>query len=178
MDRFMPYAVLGAAKYKIKASDAGTDLTLETKNDFIWAIGGTAMLYETKIEGMGNGTLRIGVDGRYRQFDTNIHKITVEGATFNIGDEIKYKTQEWQVALALSYQIEQVIPYVGVKYSDVRTELKEKVTGDGYKVKLKAKNNVGIFVGGDIAINDSFTANIEGRFIDETALSLGATLRF
>jgi opacity protein-like surface antigen len=178
MDRFMPYTVLGAAKHKIKVSDAGESVSLETKDDFIWAIGGTAMLYETKLEGMGNGTLRIGVDGRYRQFDTNIKKITVDGGTFKIDDKVEYKSQEWQVALALSYQIEQIIPYVGVKYSDVRTELKEKVTGDAYKVKLKAKNNVGIFVGGDIAVNDSFTANIEGRFIDETALSLGATVRF
>ena len=180
-DRIMPYAILGAAEAKKQAFDInGTKVQWNTKYDFVWGAGGTAMLYETKLEGMGNGTLRIGVDGKYRQSHLKVDNISVNGTeqAASAVTQSKYELEQWQVALAVSYQIDQIIPYVGVKYSDATGEAVTTVSGTKYKNDFENKDNVGIFVGGDILLNDSFTANIEGRFIDETALSLGATLRF
>jgi len=181
MDRFMPYAILGAAEAKKQTFDInGTKIKWDTNYDFVWGVGGTAMLYETKLEGMGNGTLRIGVDGKYRQSHLKVDKISLDGVeqVDSAVTQAKYELEQWQVALAVSYQIEQIIPYVGVKYSDATGEAVTTISGIQYKNDFENKDNVGIFVGGDILINDTFTANIEGRFIDETALSLGATLRF
>ena len=80
--------------------------------------------------------------------------------------------------MAVSYEYKQIVPYAGIKYSDVSGEAEAQIIGRKYKLDFDNENNVGIFAGGDITINDSFTANIEGRFIDETALSLAGTLRF
>jgi hypothetical protein len=180
-DRIMPYAILGAGEAKKQAYDInGTKIQWDTKYDFVWGVGGTAMLYETKIEGMGNGTFRIGVDGKYRQSKLkvdHVKKDDVQMADSSV-TQSRYNLEQWQVALAVSYQMDQIIPYVGVKYSDATGEAKATIDGTAYKNDFENEDNVGIFVGGDILLNDSFTANIEGRFIDETALSLGATLRF
>ena len=183
MNRFMPYAILGGAEAKKQQFKIDSrKIKFETDYDFVWGVGGTAMLYETKLEGMGNGQLRIGVDGRYRQSHLKVDKVVRDGVSYNASDaavtQSKYELEQWQVALAVSYQIEQIIPYVGVKYSDATGEAITTISGTKYKNDFENDDNVGIFVGGDILINDSFTANIEGRFIDETALSLGATLRF
>jgi len=180
-DRIMPYAILGAAEAKRQTFTIdGTKIKWDTKYDFVWGVGGTAMLYETKLEGMGNGTLRIGVDGKYRQSKLRVGDIVrddIQIAESSV-TQARYNLEQWQVALAVSYQMDQIIPYVGVKYSDATGEAKATINGALYKNDFENKDNVGIFVGGDILLNDSFTANIEGRFIDETALSLGATLRF
>jgi hypothetical protein len=186
MDRFMPYAILGAAQAKkqtFKTTTADTKVKWDTKYDFVWGVGGTAMLYETKLEGMGNGTLRIGVDGNYRQSHLKVDKVkkgddeAIKTSESNVTDT-RYHLDQWQVALAVSYQMDQFIPYIGGKYSDASGDAKTTIDGTEYKVNFKNKNKVGMFVGGDFLVNDSLTANVEGRFFDETALSLGATLRF
>jgi hypothetical protein len=180
MNRFMPYAILGAAEAKKQTFDVnGVKVRWDTKYDFVWGVGGTAMLYETKIEGMGNGTLRIGVDGRYRQSHLKVDKIALDDVVQESSDvtQSRYKLEQWQVGLAVSYQMDQFIPYVGVKYSDASGDAKATISTE-YKHDFANKDNVGMFVGGDFLVSDSFTANVEGRFFDETALSLGATLRF
>jgi hypothetical protein len=181
MDRFMPYTVLGAGKAEQKFTELGTSWKLETKHDFVWSIGGTAMLYETKAGEMGDGIFRIGVDGRYRKIDLDLDKLTVGGTTYKLSDfgvSGDCDMKEWQVALGLSYQIQQFIPYVGVKYSDLRGKLALKTPTDEASGKFRADKKVGFFVGGDLAINDTVSANIEGRFIDETAMSFGLLCRF
>lgn len=42
----------------------------------------------------------------------------------------------------------------------------------------KADNNVGVFIGSDYNITKNLSVNVEGRFIDETAMSIGATYKF
>ena len=184
MDRFMPYAILGGAEAKKQVFRIGANkVEWDTKYDFVWGVGGTAMLYETKIEGMGNGTLRIGVDGRYRQSHLKVDKVKLNDldavkTSDSTVSNTKYHLDQWQVALAASYQMEQFIPYIGGKYSDASGDAKTTISTTEYKINFKNKNKIGMFVGGDFLVNDSFTANAEGRFFDETALSLGATLRF
>jgi len=90
----------------------------------------------------------------------------------------KFELEEWQIALEVAYQYKQIVPYVGVKYGDATGEAVATINGAKFKNDFENEDNVGIFVGGDIIINDSITANIEGRFIDETALSLAGTVRF
>ena len=45
--------------------------------------------------------------------------------------------------------------------------------------KSEADKNFGIFLGTDIyVIPNKFSVNIEGRFIDETAFTIGANYKF
>jgi hypothetical protein len=183
MDRFMPYAILGGAEakkqqYKINSNKVKWD----TDYDFVWGAGGTAMLYETKLDGMGSGILRIGVDGNYRQSHLEVDKVKLDDVELKTSDarvtQSKYELEQWQIALAVSYQMDTIIPYVGVKYSDATGEAVAKIDGTSYKLDFENEDNVGIFVGGDILVNDMFTVNVEGRFIDETALTVGGIMRF
>jgi hypothetical protein len=182
MERFMPYTVLGVGQAEYKETILGTDVKFETKYDFVWSVGGTVMLYETKPGEMGDGIFRIGVDGRYRQSDLDLDKVTIGGTEYKKSDlgltKADLDIKEWQIALGLSYQVQQFIPYIGVKYSDLRGDVIAADSTGEYKDKIKADNNVGIFVGGDLVINDTVSANIEGRFIDETAMSFGLLVRF
>ncbi len=86
----------------------------------------------------------------------------------------KATVQEWQIAPYVAKKLGNFIPYFGVKYSDQRMNYKDE---DG-KLKIKAADNFGLFLGTDYKIGKNFSLNIEGRFIDETAMSLGATYRF
>ncbi|MBU1366716.1 MAG: outer membrane beta-barrel protein [Candidatus Omnitrophica bacterium] len=88
--------------------------------------------------------------------------------------------QEWQIAPYVAKRIGNFIPYFGIKYSDLRQKHTIKWEGDpeGEKVKTKADDNVGVFVGTDYKINDAWSLNLEGRFIDETAISLACGFKF
>lgn len=97
-------------------------------------------------------------------------------------DATKYKSvvsHEWHVAPYIAKRINNFTPYLGVKYSDSRDTLK-KPADDGWldNVKYEADDNVGVFVGTDYKIGDHWKLNLEGRFVDETAMSVGATYRF
>jgi len=182
MDRYIAYGILGAGKALQKFQADGNNIKWDTDYSFVWGIGGTAMLYETKVQELWNGTFRIGLDGRYRQSHLDVDKVTGDSTNFNLTPSAvtssKYELDEWQVALAVSYQIENVIPYVGVKYSDTTGEAETTANGTEYKVDLEADDNVGIFTGCDLVLNDMFSINVEGRFIDETALTAAAAIRF
>jgi opacity protein-like surface antigen len=78
--------------------------------------------------------------------------------------------QEWHVAPFLAVRTGRLVPYVGLKYSDFRAEVDN--------AKFKADNNFGMFVGTDCKITDNFSVNVEGRFIDETALSIACSYKF
>lgn len=99
-----------------------------------------------------------------------------------VSSSTKYKSvvsQEWHVAPYLAKRINNFTPYLGVKYSDSRDTLK-KSSAAGWldNVKYEADDNVGVFVGTDYKIGEHWKLNIEGRFVDETAMSFGASYRF
>lgn len=89
--------------------------------------------------------------------------------------------QEWQVAPYIAKKIGNFVPYLGGKYSGVSVSAKVKWEGDdedAEKMKFRADDHFGVFLGTDYKLGDSWKLNIEGRFVDETAMNLGATYRF
>ena len=86
----------------------------------------------------------------------------------------KMTTQEWQFGPFVGYKIMKFIPYVGVKYSDVR--LRIRTDEDTYK--FKAEDHFGTFVGLTYDILPQLKLNLEGRFIDETGLNLNVIFKF
>ena len=183
MDRFIPYAILGMAEAKHQMFRIGVqEVKWQTDYDFVWGAGGTAMLYETEAGQFGEGILHIGVDGRYRQSHLSVDAVTLNGTKYESDSSLmtssKYELGDWQVALEVAYQYKQIVPYVGVKYSGATGEATATINGTKYKYDFENENDIGIFAGGDFTINDSVTVNAEGRFIDETALSLAGTVRF
>jgi hypothetical protein len=171
VDRFIAYGVLGSAEAKHNYKFTGkmlSQLKWDTDYDLAWGAGGTIMAYETKLKELGNGILRVGFDGRYMQSHLDVENMS----------SAKFELDDWQVAAALSLQIGNFIPYVGGKYSDVTGEAKTTIAGVEYKKDFEADDNFGVFCGADYIVDDSIAINCEGRFIDETAISAGVTVRY
>lgn len=180
------YTLLGALDGEVREKDGINDLKYLPDTDFAWGLGTTFLLYKNE-RGLG-----IGLDTRYRQSEPDLKKIKFNGVTYEVTNgEGKFK--EWQVACAVSLDLSKYtsqseglrcIPYIGVKYSDVRTRAKGSILGVEYTTEeVKSKKKVGPFVGADFYLGEpdggpEFGLNLEGRFIDETAFTVSLNYKF
>jgi len=97
-----------------------------------------------------------------------------------------FEVREWQAALYVTKNLDGVTPYGGVKYSDARIKhdiYGREMSGDIHNfhqgIDVEAKDNVGLFVGADFeVIPGRLNVSVEGRFIDETAATIGVEYRF
>ncbi len=89
---------------------------------------------------------------------------------------------EWHIALLAGKRMGSLVPYGGIKYSNVKTIINlnwnEYPEDDSETCNFGSKKNVGAVIGTDWNINDSWNLNLEGRFIDETAISIAANWKF
>ena len=182
-DKAYLYGIIGAADADQKYKISNKEVEWDTKTDLSWGAGATVVLYEKDVQYAGNkGVLRVGVDGKYRSSDLGVDKVKMDDVIYDSTDtaltEKKFNCNEWQVAVGVSYQFSTVSPYAGVKYSDADGSAKATVSGQNYEYNFDPKSNFGIFAGIDVLAFDCLSINAEGRFIDETAFSAGATLRF
>lgn len=72
-------------------------------------------------------------------------------------------------------------PYGGVKWSEVSGRLRLVTTAGkvSHPDNIKSDKNFGLVIGGDlVGPGDSFSVNVEGRFLDENAISTGVSLLF
>ncbi|MDD5614559.1 MAG: hypothetical protein PHQ54_05770 [Candidatus Omnitrophica bacterium] len=81
---------------------------------------------------------------------------------------------DWQLSFLISKEFKHLSPYIGCKVS--RCDLIHKE--DGERGRNNSDDHLGVFLGSDIYINNKLRFNIEGRFIDETALSAALVRRF
>jgi hypothetical protein len=67
-----------------------------------------------------------------------------------------------------------VTPILGVRYSDLR------ISGnpEGEKLRMKAKNNIGMTVGAQYDLNDTFGISVKGKLIDQAAIEVAGIVRF
>ena len=165
--------------YPTMGDDIGT-VKSKGKNAFAWGIGakGTYDLTENWIIGCDIQYLRhkndLKINDSWTQYYTN-------GSVWGTGSDDytgKVTFQEWHVAPYVALKLGNFVPYAGGKYSDVRTEYKLDWPPDNNKPKFKADHNFGVFVGSDYKIGKSFSLNVEGRFVDETAMSFGGSYKF
>lgn len=187
------YVRLGAADFKgdsdIKYLDSrwtnGVDIGKWKQNgDYAFAYGAGIKGAYTFME-----SWIIGCDVQYLRHK-NDFKGTESWDAYNGAGTLQYSRsypisgsmlfQEWQGAVYIAKKIENFTPYVGAKYSDLRTEnrMQFSSSSDIYKYNSKADDNIGVFVGTDCKIAKNWNLNVEGRFIDETAMSFGASYKF
>jgi hypothetical protein len=183
----------------------GPDEKIEFEDDwdFAWGIGAKVKIFETAggLRFMADGQyLSYEVDGNLKVDGKDFDQEILEELPLVIGDfvllpdpnatfssESKTKIEEWQVALYVNQTFGCFSPYIGVKYSDFQIEYELEASGQyfgmPYSGKLEAEaeadDNFGVFLGTDIyIIPNQFSINIEGRFIDETAGTIGVSYRF
>ena len=189
---------MASANWEAMTKEPGyPDEKLEFEDDwnFAWGIGVKAKIFETPggVRFMADAQyLSYKVDGDVKVDGKDVDQIMLEEyqlldpmATFSSDSEIEIK--EWQVALYVNQTFGNFSPYAGIKYSDFETDLEINVNGqllgNPYSMKWKgdaeAEDNFGIFLGTDIyIIPNQLSVNIEARFIDETAGTIGMNYRF
>lgn len=165
---------------------------IDGDHGFAWGIGAKAKIYETSggLRFMADAQyMRYKVDGDYRVNGTDLKEVIMDSDP-SITDPVyntKTTLQEWQIALYVNKTFGQFSPYAGMKYSDaiLNNELNISFTDSigflskKFETKYRADKNIGIFIGADIhIISKKLSMNIEGRFIDETAVTVGMNYRF
>jgi len=188
-ERVEPYIKLGMAHIKSQWTEGATDIKLESDNGFAWGLGTKALIYnleKPKVKFIG--------DLFYRMADLDVEKGYVAGTQVTpTKSKSKFAIREWQFALLAATEIDvsgsgrtealgvsKIVPYAGIKYSDLSGRLRLTQSDATFfnPGKLEAEHNIGIFAGCDILGTDSVLLNVEGRLIDETALSAGMAVLF
>jgi opacity protein-like surface antigen len=156
------YAVSNSSGSKVR------EYNMDGEDDFVWGFGAKGTYEFTK------GWL-IGADVqfiRHRNKDTNTSNYLATNLETNTSEKTTFL--EWHAASYLAKEFENLTPYFGVRYSDMRMKVKSETSS----YKLKAKDNFGVIAGIGYKITDNWCLNLEGRFIDETAASFSGAYKF
>lgn len=180
-DRFQPYFKMGISNLQMNWREAGEDIEAEADSAGAFGIGTKVLLmnfedYNYNVKLTGSASLR--------RTDSDVQKVS--GKTIYSS---KFEIREWQAALGLSTKFEipayedlAIIPYIGGVYSDTKTRVRfSAARGDGATYNPGGDGNVdnfGLFIGCDALIASRFSLNLEGRFIDQTAASIGFSTLF
>jgi hypothetical protein len=174
-DRVELYGTVGAEKAHIDYQPySDTQINLKTDHHFAWTIGGRAILAYW-------GYTQLGIDAKYFEFNPSIDSLKVNENSVQPQGAF-YNYQEWQVGLGVSHQFNAVIPYIGLKYSNVslkfhRLNALNAIASDK-QFNMKNKHSMGIFLGLGFSFKKALNLNFEARFYDETAITASGDIRF
>lgn len=180
-NRLDVFAVLGTSDLELKWSQGGTEAKIEGDSAFAWGVGGKLFIYEFPDWG-----IRLSANGLFRSTEPDVDKAKVAGADVTSTATAKeFDVREWHLGLNVSKEFKLseapevfLVPYFGVRYADSDVDAKFTDSGTVYNLGGAENDDVfGIVVGGDLLVGNNLSLNLEGRFIDETALSLGLTIR-
>lgn len=179
VDRFDIYTVLGSSRScgDWRFIDAAGDvhqIEVETHYEFLWGVGARAILFEW-------GAVTLGTGGRYENCCSRPSWLTNNGANVDV-NRTKVNWHSWQIDLDVSYRIELLTPYIGAKYSNVKVDLGNfdtSIAANGSGTNhFKNSNPVGVFIGCSLSTGEYFMLNVEGRLIDEEAVTISGDVRF
>lgn len=178
---------------KVGASDAGDikdydtsdiQLDIDTEYGLLWGVGvsGAREIFK------GNGWM-LGLDAQFNWWRSDVDSVTFNGTkATNVGGKIvdlefqgtpfvskRFEVPSWNLAIN---------PYVGLKVSYFRTQTDDNITYVGAGLDrvsswtTRGDDYVGVVVGTDLEIKNNIALQVEGRFIDEAAITAGGTYRF
>ncbi|MBU1061582.1 MAG: hypothetical protein KJ952_02535, partial [Candidatus Omnitrophica bacterium] len=188
-DIIEPYIMIGTSDLKVKWEQNGNTVTVEAEPGFTWGMGVKTKLMEFKDYGV-----KLTMDIQFRNADLNIDKPLLNGAGASARDE-KCEIKEWQIALLASkkYIVPMglrdyyIVPYTGVTFSwaDVDVSFKDgNSSGPPYPLystyNATEDSHIGLVFGCDVmpSLLSWYLFNFELRLINETAFSLGGTMKF
>ncbi|MFH1848029.1 MAG: hypothetical protein ABH825_02280 [Candidatus Omnitrophota bacterium] len=188
-DRIEPYFKLGIAQYDVKWTESGRDIEIESDEQYAWALG-----LKTLILNLESPKMKLIADGFYRMAALEPSEGRVDGSLVSV-DSAKsvFTITEWQIALALATEIDigggprgeflgvsKMMPYIGAKYSDIGGRIRATISDAVYYNPgiIESDNNYGCFVGCDFIGPNSVVLNVEGRFVDENAITVGLAAQF
>ncbi|MEO2054556.1 MAG: hypothetical protein ABGX83_04520 [Nitrospira sp.] len=118
----------------------------------------------------------------FQLFQMEVDGAYAENGLVNSGASSEATVQEIQLAFFAAKTFDMWTPYGGLKFSELNVEIETTVLVLGLPEtsieEHKADGNIGLFVGTDVVLKPGLSANIEFRFVDESALSLGLNWLF
>lgn len=149
-------------------------VSYHTDSNFAWGVGGRALLAYW-------GELQATVNAAYVQSDLNLSSLKVNGHSYSTRDA-EANFIEWQVGAGISYRVDWFIPYFGVDFSDFRSRF-EHLRSISFifpkkHVTFKESHPIGLFLGFGVSADKGFALNIEGRIINEYAVSASADIKY
>ena len=185
-ENYSLYAKLGMADLETQLTvvSAGADRApykLEYDFGFAWGIGGKASY------AIGESGLRVIGDLQYLQWDSSLSSLTVNGTKPGSISASDVTVSDFSLSGILAKEWGSFTPYLGVKLSKVIVDYGSvnhagvtigSTTFTGFTGDAESENNIGVITGAEYKVTDNFSLNVEGRFIDETAITGGAVYRF
>lgn len=178
LDRLDIFGVFGSSRvcsdWRFTTANTITRIQIETLYHFLWGAGARGIFVEW-------GKVCLGLGGRYAFCSYKPSWLMTNATPVNVnGTRLLWR--EWQVDLDISYNIDLFTPYLGVKYSNASAKLgtfPTPVSNSGLGTDhFENRTPVGIFIGCSISNCKYFMLNIEGRLIDEDAVTISGDLRF
>jgi len=182
-----PYVRLGTSDYAVQWDQLSQCITVETDPGFVWTVGVKAKIWEFIDYGV-----KLTLDAQYRNIDLDIEKMLIGGiATETEGaTNENFQIKDWQVSLLASKKFIlpvgrkdfYIVPYAGITLSDLDVDVSfNKVDSTLYSTYNASDEDVfGAVFGFDVMPNlwSWYLLNFEARLINETAFSIGSTLKF
>lgn len=171
-NRMDVYGRFGSARFGYEQNNTSSNLEVRTADAFIWALGGRVVVYNWDFT-----TLTL--FGEYSRFKADVNDVLL-GATSSGYSAAEARVRQWDLGLALAHQIDYMSPYVAIKYSDASVRFHNEVISSPSVTlnKLEARGNFGAAVGCTFLAGKKLDLTLEGRFIDENAVSLTGQFRF
>ncbi|MDP2922071.1 MAG: hypothetical protein Q8O12_06905 [Candidatus Omnitrophota bacterium] len=186
LNRVQPYIKIGTSDLETEWKQGSTKMEVDADGGF--AIGGGLKAKIWEFEDLG---LRLTGDVQYRTTEPDAGTITVSGtrvtdpgATFDVNELQASLLVSKKFEIPLKWQSVYAVPYTGVSYADSNVDVHfVNTVNPGLDSSLFKANNkkcYGYVLGCDIvpSLSSAFIYSIELRLVDETALSLGGTMKF
>ncbi|MFP3872845.1 MAG: hypothetical protein ACLFV1_00205 [Thiohalophilus sp.] len=177
-DRVDLYADFGVASGMAYSAELmGSDVTFAMNDETALGAGIALALYQ------GDSGFGINADLKYRKIQGMDYDSVTDGSTTYSRDELTATTEadyeQWHAALGLSYKLGFMTPYAGVKF--VGGDYSASATAGGTTYELGPTGNdsrVGAYAGLTMLPTDRLAIDIQGRVVDEEALSASLTFMF
>jgi len=175
VDLYADFGVASGMEYSTELT--GNDVTFAMNDEMAVGAGIAFVLYQ------GDSGFGINADLRYRKIQgMDYESVKVDGTTYS-RDELTATSEanyeQWHAALGLSYKLGFMTPYAGIKF--VGGDYSAAATAGGTPYELDSTGNdsrVGAYAGLTLLPADRLAIDIQGRIVDEEALSASLTFMF
>ncbi len=193
-DNYGIYGKVGTADLEVDLDVVGTTATDVAEYDInydygiAWGLG-----FYTSYFWPYSGT-KTTLDLQYYSWQSEFDSLTVSGNSPTITTSSDVEVEEWSLSLIFSKELEfeaanenKLTPYIGVRYSDGEidygTVTHSNVTigstiFSGFSGGMDSEDNFGVIVGLNGQFGKSWELSVEGRFVDETAVSASFSFKF
>jgi len=176
------YTKLGAANLQDKLNwSNGRNQTIKYDYGFLWGLGGNCLF------DIGND-FGVGADAQINTWACDADSISGQGSPV-FTEKGSARAYEFQAAAYFTYSYDvgadsKIIPYLGGYYSyfKINNNKTNKYEDDTYTYvedgNITGKDNFGLLAGLDVKYYENVYVKLQGRFLAETAASVGISYKY